>query len=54
MIDAGDYDAWKMNFGNVAASGSGAGTNAAVPEPATLVMFLVGMTTMLYRRHVVV
>ena len=37
-IDSGDYDLWKANFGNH--SGSGAGANAAVPEPSTLVLLM--------------
>jgi hypothetical protein len=43
VIDQADYDVWKANFG--IHSGSGAGANAAVPEPATLMMFLVGIVT---------
>ena len=45
-----DYTAWRSNFGTVT-PGSGAG--AAVPEPATLILFLVGMAAMLGRRHAV-
>jgi hypothetical protein len=37
-IDQADYNVWKSNFGNH--SGSGAGANAALPEPASLVMLL--------------
>lgn len=40
-MDAGDYDVWKANFGNH--SGSGARANAAVPEPATLLMLVTGI-----------
>jgi hypothetical protein len=42
-IDSGDYDVWKSNFGSHA--GSGASANAAVPEPATLVLLLAGIMT---------
>jgi hypothetical protein len=45
QIDAGDYDVWRANFGNH--SGSGASANAAVPEPATLKLLLVGMLALL-------
>lgn len=38
VIDSGDYDVWKANFGNY--SGSGAGANSAVPEPATAVLLI--------------
>jgi hypothetical protein len=44
-IDSGDYDAWKMQFGQSSA-GSGAGAMAAVPEPATLLMFVTGILTL--------
>jgi fibronectin-binding autotransporter adhesin len=40
LIDAGDYTVWKTNFGNHAGSGSGADANAAVPEPASLVLMM--------------
>jgi glucosylceramidase len=43
VVDQLDYDFWKANFGNH--SGSGAGANAAVPEPTTLLMLLVGLVT---------
>ena len=49
MIDAGDYGVWKTNFGNH--TGAGAGANAAVPEPATLWMLLVGVLVMCSRRR---
>ncbi len=45
-----DYSTWRSNFGAVA-PGSGAG--AAVPEPATPVLFLVGMAAMLCRRRAI-
>jgi hypothetical protein len=39
QIDAGDYTFWKMHFGQSApGSGAGASANAAVPEPATIVL----------------
>jgi hypothetical protein len=38
VIDAGDYDVWKMHYGEHA--GSGAGTSAAVPEPTSLLLVL--------------
>ena len=41
LVDSGDYELWKTNYGNH--SGSGAGGNAAVPEPTTRLMLLVGM-----------
>jgi T5SS/PEP-CTERM-associated repeat protein len=37
-IDAGDYQIWKVHFGQTAIGGLGAITNAAVPEPATLLL----------------
>ena len=35
-----DYDVWRAHFGQPAGSGSGTSTNAAVPEPATLVLLM--------------
>jgi hypothetical protein len=49
VIDAGDYDVWVSKFGN--RSGSGANATAAVPEPATLRMFLVGILTLCVHRR---
>ena len=40
QIDAGDYDVWRAHFGETAGSGAGASANAAVPEPATLVLLM--------------
>ena len=33
-----DYSVWRSQFGQLAGSGAGTNTNAAVPEPATLVL----------------
>ena len=41
IIDAGDYTVWASHFGPTA--GSGSITKGSVPEPATLVLLLVGM-----------
>jgi len=38
MIDAGDYEVWKSNFGTSGAGG-GAASLAAVPEPASIILF---------------
>ena len=40
-VDQADYDLWRLNFGNH--SGSGAGANAAVPEPAAIVLAACGL-----------
>jgi hypothetical protein len=46
------YNLWKANFGRTAGAGAGgAGGLAAVPEPATCVMLLVGMVAILGRRR---
>jgi hypothetical protein len=39
------YNLWRVNFGQSAGGGSGASTNTAVPEPATLLL-LMGMLAM--------
>jgi GH35 family endo-1,4-beta-xylanase len=51
MIDSGDYDTWVSKFGNVYSGGNGAA--AAVPEPTTLAMLLIGCVGLAayHRRH---
>ena len=39
-VGAGDYAVWKANFGQTAGPGSSAFDNAAVPEPATMVLLM--------------
>jgi hypothetical protein len=43
-IDAGDYNVWRAHFGRTASSGEAIGltSQAAVPEPATLVLCILG------------
>jgi hypothetical protein len=41
-----DYNVWRAHFGQMAGSGAGVSMNAAVPEPATLVLLLVGILAM--------
>jgi hypothetical protein len=42
-VNAADYTAWRARFGNTSGSGSGAVvSNATVPEPACIAMFLLG------------
>ena len=40
MIDSGDYNIWRAHFGQPPGSGSSTVANAAVPEPATLVLLI--------------
>jgi hypothetical protein len=48
-VQPGDYDVWRANFG--AGSGAGAALGvAAVPEPASLVLFLMGVIAVLGAR----
>jgi T5SS/PEP-CTERM-associated repeat protein len=49
VIDAADYDVWKAHFGEHA--GSGSGSAATVPEPATLAMALIGAIALAGRRR---
>jgi len=44
-----DYTAWRANFGRTAGNGAVAGANAAVPEPATSMMLVVGMLATCWR-----
>jgi hypothetical protein len=36
----GGYNIWRANFGRTTSDGSGANTNAAIPEPATQTLFV--------------
>jgi hypothetical protein len=42
-VYAGDYTVWKNNFGATAGSGSGLGSGGAVPEPASLMLVVLGL-----------
>lgn len=48
---AGGYNTWRANFGATAGSGSGLGASAAVPEPTGLVLFLMGLAAVGFRRR---
>ena len=50
MIDAGDYNVWRANFG--ATAGSGAGLAGIVPEPVAGWLLFSGMSILatLFRR----
>jgi T5SS/PEP-CTERM-associated repeat protein len=54
-IDSGDYSVWRAHFGQTAGSGaalpSAESLSAAVPEPATLLMFLGGAFAIYSRRR---
>ena len=45
-----DYTVWRAHFGQTAGSGSGANTNAAVPEPVTEVMLMFAAAGWLLQR----
>ena len=49
-IDPGDYDVWRAHFGQTAGSGSGDSTNAAIPEPATLMLLILTAADWCLRR----
>src|SRR4029077_6096917 len=48
VIDQADFIFWKAHFGVPPGSGSGGDANIAAPEPATLVMLLLGMLALSY------
>jgi len=48
-IDAADYAAWQSHFGQPPGSGAGTNSNASVPEPPTLVLFLAVLVLFPYR-----
>ncbi len=43
VIDEADYEVWRANFGRTVSSGSAAGGGAAVPEPTSAVLALMGL-----------
>jgi hypothetical protein len=45
-----DYNVWRDHFGQTAGSGSSASTNATVPEPASVLLLLMGVLAILARR----
>jgi hypothetical protein len=45
MIDSGDYSVWKANYGNHPGSATGSSATAAVAEPGTLLLLVLGMLT---------
>ena len=46
-----DYEVWRPHFGQTAGSSSGASANAAVPEPATLVLMIFAAGSWCLRRR---
>jgi hypothetical protein len=49
VINASDYDAWKVHFGEHSGSDCGTGTNVAAAEQASLSLALVAVSLMLIR-----
>ena len=48
-IDNGDYDVWLAHFGQSIGSGAGSNANFIVPEPATIVLFMLTVTGWYFR-----
>lgn len=46
-----EYDTWRSHFGQIAGSGSGTSVNAAVPEPAILVLVMFAVAGLFLRRQ---
>jgi hypothetical protein len=46
-----DYEVWRAHFGQTAGSGTSARTGTPVPEPATVLIILIGIITIIYSRH---
>jgi hypothetical protein len=40
VIGQPDYDQWRAQFGQMVGSDSGFGTNAAIPEPSSLLLLI--------------
>ena len=45
------YNTWRANFGKTVGSGFGSGTQAAVPEPASLVLLVMGLLSICSKRR---
>ena len=52
--DQSDYTVWRAHFGQTGGSGPGSNANAAVPEPTTIILSLMGTLALLSRRRVTV
>jgi hypothetical protein len=50
MVTQADYDVWRANFGRTPGSGAVLGAGAQVPEPASILMLLAGMSLLYCRR----
>jgi hypothetical protein len=48
---AGGYDIWRQNFNNPPGSGSGLDSTSSVPEPASVVLLLIGLAAFAGRRR---
>jgi hypothetical protein len=53
VVDQSDYELWRANFGNPNPPGAGSGglAGSAVPEPASVVMLIVGLLGSCIRRR---
>jgi hypothetical protein len=51
---AAGYNVWRTHFGQTAGSGSGVNANAAVPEPSTLFLLIVGILAICSSRRIAV
>jgi hypothetical protein len=49
VVDASDYVIWRKNFGNTGPGGGSIQFNAAVPEPASLLLFAMGIGLVISR-----
>jgi autotransporter-associated beta strand protein len=45
------YDLWRTHFGEPSGSGSGTSTTSQVPEPAAVILFVLGLLPLLGRRN---
>jgi hypothetical protein len=45
-VDTGDFDVWKTNFGTVGGGAIISAADAAVPEPASIMLLLVGLAAL--------
>jgi hypothetical protein len=50
-VGAAHYTLWRSNFGNPPGSGSGLGEASAIPEPASVVLLVIGLAAFCARRR---
>jgi hypothetical protein len=51
VINQADFDIWRAHYGQTPGGGSGSIVGATIPEPASMLMFIIGTLATISRRH---